>query len=160
MSRKDAFSRACADVFRMARYGEVRFKRRTDFKFLLAEKELVKKIPRLLKMYTLSVLLNKALIVVGLYQLQVLRKALCDASHFQPQTKTQSVEWHLSDSPQNKFKATPATKKVMGTFFSFFGMQKRWRLVDILSRDRNVNSDVYIETLKLCRTFSGEFDLP
>lgn len=119
MSRKDAFSRACADVFRLARYGEVRFKRRTDFEFLLAEKELVTKIPRLLKMYTLSVLLIKALIGVGRYQFQVLRKALCDASHFQPQTQTQSVEWHLPDSPQNKLKAIPAMGKVMDTVFSF-----------------------------------------
>jgi hypothetical protein len=82
VSQKDTFSRACAEVVRVERYGEVRFKLRADFEFLLAEKELVTKIPRLLKMYTLPVLLIKALIVVGLYQLQVLRKALCDASHF------------------------------------------------------------------------------
>jgi hypothetical protein len=68
-------------------------------------------------MHTFSVLLLKTLVVIGLYQLQVLRKAFCDASRFQPQTKTQSVEWHLPYSPQNKFKATPATWKVMATVF-------------------------------------------
>jgi len=92
VSRKDTFSCACAEVVRLVRYGEVSFKVWAGFEFLLAEKELVTKIPSLLKMYTLSVLLLKALLVVGLYQLQVLRKAFCDASHFQPQTKTQSVE--------------------------------------------------------------------
>lgn len=119
VSRKDGFSRTCSHVFRLVRHGEVRFKLRADFEFLLAEKELVTKIPRLLKMYTFSVLLIKALIVVGLYQLQVLGKALCDASQFQPQAKTQSVEWHLPNSPQNKFKATPATGKIMATVFRF-----------------------------------------
>jgi hypothetical protein len=73
-------------------------------------------------MYTLSVLLIKALIVVGFYQLQVLRKALCDASHFQPQEKTQLVEWYLPDSPQNKFNASLATENVMATFFNREGM--------------------------------------
>ena len=92
MSQKDTFSRTRAEVVRLVRYGEVRFKLRADFEFLLAEKEFLTKIPRLLKMYTFSVLLIKALIVVGLYQLQVLRKALYDASHFQPQAKIQSVE--------------------------------------------------------------------
>ena len=87
MSRRDIFSRAFAEVVRLVRYGEVRFKLRTDFEFLLAEKELVTKIPKLLKMYTFSVLLMKALILFGLYQLQALRKALCDASHLQRQTK-------------------------------------------------------------------------
>lgn len=65
MSRKDILSCACAEVVRLVRYGEVRFKLRADFECLLAKKELVTKIPRLLKMYTLSVLLIKALIVVG-----------------------------------------------------------------------------------------------
>jgi hypothetical protein len=123
VSRKDTFSRAYAELVRLVRYGEVRFKLRADFEFLLAEKELVTKIPRFLKMHTFSVLLIKALVVVGLCQLQVLRKAFCDASRFQPQTKTHSVEWHLPNSSQNKFKATPATWKVMATVL-LFGMQK------------------------------------
>jgi cytochrome oxidase Cu insertion factor (SCO1/SenC/PrrC family) len=98
----------------------VRFKLRADLEFLLAEKEVVTKILRLLKMYKLSVLLIKALLLFGLlYQLQVFRKALCDANHLQPQTKTHSMEWHLPDSPQNKFKAIPATGKVMATVFLF-----------------------------------------
>jgi hypothetical protein len=119
VSRKDTFSRACTEIVRLGRYGEVRFKLRADFEFLLAEKELVTKIPRLLKMYTLSVLLIKALVVFGIYQLQFLRKALCGASHFQPQTKTHSVEWRLPDSPQNTFKATLVMRKVMAAGFHF-----------------------------------------
>ena len=65
MFRKDTFSRACAEVVRLVRYGEVRFKLRADFEFLLAGKELVTKILRLLKMYTLPVLLIKALIPIA-----------------------------------------------------------------------------------------------
>jgi hypothetical protein len=29
-----------------------------------------------------------------------------------------------------------------------------------MPRGPTVNSDLYIQTLKLCKTFSGEFDLP
>jgi len=59
----------------MAWYGNVRFKQRVITEFLVTEKELVTNIHKRLKVYTASTLLIKALLVFGLHELQVLRKA-------------------------------------------------------------------------------------
>jgi hypothetical protein len=114
VSRKNTSSLASAGVVRWVRVGEIRFKQRAEF--LLVQKELLTKISRLLKIYMLSVLLIKTLVLVGVYQLQVLRKALCDVSHFQTQTKIQLVEWYLPNSLQNMINATLARGKVMASF--------------------------------------------
>jgi hypothetical protein len=67
--------------------------------------------------------------------------------HFEPETKRQSMEWHHATSPRKKkFKAIPSAINIMATVF--------WDcegaiLIDVLPRVQTINSDVYVETLKL-----------
>ena len=61
-------------VFKMAWYGDVCFKQRAVFEFLVAEKEAQTDIRKQLK-NVLSVPLRKALLVVGHHSLQILKKA-------------------------------------------------------------------------------------
>jgi hypothetical protein len=62
-------------VVKMAWCGDVRLKQRAFIQFLVAEKESVTNIHRPLKMYTETMLLIKALLVVDLHEFRVLRKA-------------------------------------------------------------------------------------
>jgi hypothetical protein len=55
--------------------GDARCEERAVVEFFMAEKESVTNIPKQLKMYLVSVLLLKVLLVAGLHKLQVLRKA-------------------------------------------------------------------------------------
>jgi hypothetical protein len=64
--------------------------------------------------------------------------------HFEPETKSQSMEWHHTASPQKK-KFKPSASKIMAIVY--------WDcegaiLIDVLTRGQTINSDVYVETLK------------
>jgi hypothetical protein len=61
-------------LVKMVWYGDVHFKQRAVTEFLVAEKESVMNMHKGLKNYTVSMLLIKALLVVVLHELQVLRK--------------------------------------------------------------------------------------
>jgi hypothetical protein len=62
-------------VMKIAWYGDVHFKKWAVIEFLLAEKKSVTNIHKRLKMCSVSVLLIKAVLVVGLHELHVLAKA-------------------------------------------------------------------------------------
>jgi hypothetical protein len=59
----------------MVWYGDVHLKQQAVIEFLVVEKESVTNIHRRLKMYTETVLLIEALLVIRLRELRVLRKA-------------------------------------------------------------------------------------
>jgi hypothetical protein len=61
--------------------------------------------------------------------------------HFEPQTKTQSIEWHHPMSPRKKkFKATPSAWRVMTTVSLH---AERVIFVDIMPEDQIINSGLY-----------------
>jgi hypothetical protein len=67
--------------------------------------------------------------------------------HFEPKTKRQSMQWHHATSPRKKkFKAIPSAIKIMATVFRDC---EGLILIDVLHSGQTINSDVYVETLKL-----------
>jgi uncharacterized protein YrrD len=60
----------------MVQYGDMHFRKGAVVEFLVAEKESVTNIHKWLKMHIVSMLLTKALLIVGLHELQVLRKPM------------------------------------------------------------------------------------
>jgi len=66
------------------------------------------------------------------------------AHHYEPETKRQSMEWHLQQSPRKKkSEATPSAGMFMITvFWDIDGVI----LVGVMARRETVNSDTYIKT--------------
>jgi hypothetical protein len=70
---------------------------------------------------------------------------------FEPETKRQSMEWHHTTSPRKKkVKAVPSAGKIMATVFEDC---EGVILIDVLPSGQTINSDVYVETLKLKKRF-------
>jgi hypothetical protein len=62
-------------IVKMAWFGDVHLKQRAVTEFLVGKKESVTNIQRRLKIYKETMLLIKSLLVVGLHELRVLRRA-------------------------------------------------------------------------------------
>ena len=65
--------------------------------------------------------------------------------HFEPESKRASMEWRHPTSPPSKFKSKQTAGKVTVTVF--------WDsvdviLVDFMSKEATINSDVYINTVQ------------
>ncbi|GFX76948.1 uncharacterized protein TNCV_2258111 [Trichonephila clavipes] len=70
-------------------------------------------------------------------------------SHFNPETKQQSMHWRYSGSPaRTKFKHMPSVRKVMCMVFQD---RKGILLIDFLPFGETVNIDRYCETLRKLR---------
>ena len=66
--------------------------------------------------------------------------------YFEPESKRASIEWrHLTSPSSKKFKSQQSAGKVMMTvFWDSAGVI----LVDYMSKEATINSDVYVDTLK------------
>jgi hypothetical protein len=68
-------------------------------------------------------------------------------SHFTPESKRQSLEWHHPRSPSKprKFKQTLSTRKIMATVF---WDRKGVLLVEFMPQDTAINAESYCATLR------------
>jgi histone-lysine N-methyltransferase SETMAR len=71
-------------------------------------------------------------------------------SHFTPESKRQSLDWHNPRSPSKprKFKQTLSTRKIMATVF---WDRKGVFLVEFMPRDTTINAESYYATLRRLR---------
>jgi predicted phosphohydrolase len=71
-------------------------------------------------------------------------------SHFTPESKRQSIEWHhpRSSSKHRKFKQTLSTRKIMATGF---WDRKGVLLVEFLPQGTTINAEPYCTTLRRLR---------
>ena len=146
VSQKDTYSCQCSGVVRLVRYGEVRFKQRADFEFLLAEKELETKIRKLLKIYMLSGLLIKAIIFVGLYELRVLRRRCVMRVPFNLGQKHRQCNGIFQILLRLCLRLFLQQGRSWPQFF--FRMQKGRFVVHIIPSGETANSNLYIQTIK------------
>jgi hypothetical protein len=68
-------------------------------------------------------------------------------SHFTPESKHQSLEWHHPRSPSKlrKFKQTLSTRKIMATVFRD---RKGVLLVEFMLQGTTINTELYCATLR------------